>query len=232
MDYYEIKYRFRLPDSRMLSYSIVLDPSGSNVSTDQSMTSDWSIIEEYKCAGCDFQSPDGLCPAAKIVESIEPDWQGVNSYDTIGLECIMPERTIISETTAQQAVCALIGLKLAASSCPRLRFFRPMARFHVPIYSPEEYSYQVISNYLLGKYFAGHKLDKHDENAFADLKEIFTEIESVHHKMIERMESNPKMNLNITAVVVLDILSKVISVEIDNHLSNISRLFQAHNDAA
>lgn len=52
----------------------------------------------------------------------------------------------------QRGLSSLLGLILATRDCTYTRYFRPMARFHLPLASEEETIYRAASMYLLAQY--------------------------------------------------------------------------------
>jgi hypothetical protein len=93
------------------------------------------------------------CPLALNLVEIVNAMEGLLSYENVRLETIVEARQIIQETTVQQAARSLMGLRIATSGCPHTKFFKPMARFHLPLSTTEETVYRATTAYLLSQYF-------------------------------------------------------------------------------
>ena len=99
---------------------------------------------------------------------------------------ITTERKISQMTTAQKGISALMGLIIPSSGCPHTTFFRPMARYHLPLANREETIYRATSMYLLAQYFL-NKDNKPIDIELKGLVQIYKNMELVNITMAERL---------------------------------------------
>ncbi len=147
------------------------------------------------------------------------------SHDRVFLEVTTPERTISGETTIQRAVSSLMGLLLAASNCPHTVFFKPMARFHLPLASEEETIFRATSTYMLTQYFHQHS-GREPDFSLTSLNQIYHNIQEVNHAMARRLRLVSKTDSSINAIILLDMYAKAMPYAIKQALDEISYLFE------
>jgi len=188
---------------------------------------EWARLDICKCPHCPLQAAEyPYCPAARTIANLLEDWKDTKPYDKVNLECRSPQRTITAETTAQHGLSSLIGLKMATSECPHMSFFRPMARFHLPLSTPEEYSFRAITSYLLGQYFQQHGLPSAGEDVLLGLIKIYKNVEIVNSHIVERLQTDKTQDMTVSAVVILDVLSKVLPDSVHECLEDLRYLFE------
>jgi hypothetical protein len=227
MDVLEFKYCFTLPDGSEETWNVQLDKSKINLLGDPSKhLPSWTKLDFHQCPNC----PLGLdthpnCPLSVSLVDLVTQFDRVLSYDKIHLKVITEERVIFQETTAQKGISSLMGLLMATSGCPVTSFFRPMARFHLPLASDEETIYRATSMYLLAQYF----IKKEEGNADFDmigLKKHYENIDIVNANIALRLRSAVKTDSMINALVLLDSYAKGFSsFSIDDSLEEIRYLF-------
>jgi hypothetical protein len=120
----------------------------------------------------------------------------------------------------------MMGLVIATSGCPRTAFFKPMARFHLPLASKEETIFRATSMYLLAQYFL--KKDGH----FADLelkglRRIYDNMQIINRATVERLRAATKTDSSINAIVILDNYAKSMPFAIEKSLEDIRYLFSS-----
>ena len=79
---------------------------------------------------------------------------------------------------------------MATSGCPHMDFFKPMARFHLPLANAEETVYRATSMYLLAQYF----LQREGKEADMELEGLKKYIR------ISRLLMNPWLNVCVPSV--------------------------------
>lgn len=119
-----------------------------------------------------------------------------------------------------------MGLVLPTSGCPHTAFFRPMARFHVPLATIEESAYRVASMYMLGQWIRqdGGAEAKFD---FDGLNELYDRVKIVNHHLhrrLEELETDASQN----AVALLYVLAELLPRMLDDSLATIRPLFAAY----
>jgi hypothetical protein len=143
------------------------------------------------------------------------------------VEIRTPERAISQKTTAQRAIGSMMGLILATSGCPHTAFFRPMARFHLPLASEAETIYRAASMYFLAQYFR-HQCHEEIDLEFAGLTKIYKNIQIVNKTIAERIRAATETDSSINAVIFLDMYAKAMPYVIRDALEEIRYLFKPY----
>jgi hypothetical protein len=185
----------------------------------------WTELNFHQCPHCPLKNPPHLrCPLAAHLVDVVSRFEDLVSYDNIELTVITQERTISQFTTAQRAISSLMGLISATSGCPHTVFFRPMARYHLPLASEDETIYRATSMYLLAQYFKKKEgLDPDIE--FNGLKEFYKKIEVVNETMAKRLKAASDTDSTVNAIIILDMYAKVVPFGIKDSLEGIRHLF-------
>ena len=119
-----------------------------------------------------------------------------------------------------------MGLVLPMSGCPHTAFFRPMARFHVPLATMEESAYRVASMYMLGQWI------RQDEGAeanfdFDGLSHLYDQVKIVNHHLHKRLEDFTT-DASKNAVALLYVLAQMLPRMLDDSLAPIRPLFASY----
>lgn len=186
----------------------------------------WIRLESHRCRNCPLSSatsPD--CPAARNLIPLVEACAEFTSHDEVRLEVCTPERRIVANTTMQRAVSSLLGLVMATSGCPHMAFFRPMARFHLPLASEEETIFRSAGTYLLSRYFLARS-GATSEGGLEGLREIYANLQLVNRAMAERLRSRCSQDAAVNALVILDLFAKNIPYSIEDALEDIAYLFE------
>lgn len=189
---------------------------------------DWTKLDFFQCPICKLSSREHpYCPLAANLVNIVDRFDSLLSYNEIHLVVTTNERTISQLTTIQRGVGSLMGLVIAASGCPHTVYFKPMARFHLPLASNQETIYRAASMYLLAQYF----LKKEGKPADWDLKgleEIYNNIQLVNYSIAQRLRTAAKTDSVLNALVELDIHAQTLSIVIEDCLKDIRSLFDIY----
>ena len=149
----------------------------------------WTELNFHQCPNCPLDvSADPFCPLAANLVNIVNRMETLISYDEIRVDVITAERAISQVTTAQIGISSMLGLVIATCGCPHAAFFRPMARFHLPLASKEETIFRATSMYLLAQYFvkkAGRTADLELEG----LTRIYDNMQIVNIAIVERLRA-------------------------------------------
>lgn len=226
MEPIKFKYRFKLESGQDDRYIVVLDPH--TMEAIQSHTRnmpDWTHLDFNQCDNCPLtrdQSP--YCPAAVSMTNLVNRFTQLLSYDEITVVVETDERIIYKKTTIQRGVCSLMGLLMATSGCPRMTFFKPMARFHLPFSSTEETIWRAIASYLLAQYYL-HQDGKKADMAFAGLSRIYNEIQIVNIAFAKRLRAACHDDSMVNAIILLDMFAQSMPSAIDQSLNEIKYMF-------
>jgi hypothetical protein len=222
----EILYRFQTEDGRKDEFELKIDPRSLQVinETGDPMP-DWTALDVHQCENCPLDSKDSpQCPAAVNMVGLVKRFDTLLSYDETKVFVVTDERQVYGETTIQRAVCSLMGLLMAASACPLMDFFKPMARFHLPFASTEETIWRATSAYLLAQYF--HNSDGVEPDMHFDgLSRIYEEVQIVNLAFAKRLRKACRQDSMINAIILLDMFAQSMPTAIDESLEQIRHLF-------
>jgi hypothetical protein len=189
---------------------------------------DWAKLDFYQCSNCPLNVRDHpYCPMAANLVNIVNRFDSLLSYNEIYLVVTTKERTISQLTTIQRGVGSLMGLVIATCGCPHSVFFKPMARFHLPLANNQETIYRAASMYLLAQYFLRKKGKPVDWN-LRGLEEIYANIQVVNYTIAERLRAATKTDSVLNALVELDIYAQTLSLVIEDSLEDIRFLFDPY----
>jgi hypothetical protein len=185
----------------------------------------WTNLDFYQCPNCPLDiEKHPSCPVAANLVNIVNHFDSLLSYHETHLIVTTKERVISQDTTVQRAVGSLMGLIIATCGCPHTVYFKPMARFHLPLANNQETIYRAASMYLLAQYF----LKKEGKEVDFDLKglaEIYNNIQLVNYTIAQRLRAATKTDSVINALVELDIFAQTLSLVIEDSLEDLHSLF-------
>jgi hypothetical protein len=221
-----IQYAFTLADGLKEVFDLELDPQTlelvRNGPKDLPL---WTNLDFHQCPHCPLRVDTfAHCPlAASLVDIVEP-FDRLLSCDEIHVDVATEERLISQDTTAQIGISSVMGLVIATSGCPHAAFFRPMARFHLPLARKEETIYRATSMYLLAQYFLkqeGREADLDMEG----LKEIYANMHVVNTCIAQRLRASSQRDSAVNAIVLLDMHALILPHVIKKSLDEIRYLF-------
>lgn len=224
-----IDYHLQLESGAAVDVQLVLHDSGLNAGLPATgQIPEWGALDFCQCEHCPLDiTQSASCPAALSLIPMVAELSGVISHEPVELTVVTAERTVTQKTTAQRAVGSLTGLALATSGCPYTDFFRPMARFHLPLASQEETSFRAFSSYFLAQYLrkqAGLSVSFD----LSGLELIYQNIERVNKGLAARLRYATEQDSMVNAVVVLDMLAKSFSLAADEVLEDLSHLYEPY----
>ncbi len=225
-DVFHIDYRFTLPDGTREAFHLAIDNATMELRNPPAADlPEWTALEFHQCPHCPLHaSHHPHCPlAVNLVEMLTAS-QRLISHDRIHVDVTVGERMISQETTAQRGISSLMGLLIATSGCPWTRFFKPMARFHLPFADEEETIWRAASTYLLAQYFLGAD-DPCFDWELKGMSTIYRNIETLNVAVIRRLRAASKTDSAINALVRLDIFAKYLTPDIEHSLERIRKLF-------
>ena len=219
-------YIFDLPKKKQLHKKIQLDAQELNIINNRPKTlPDWTRLDFCRCSHCPLSMNSHThCPLAVNLVNIIHGLDTLYSYHEIHIKVIMENRTISQKTTVQKALGSLMGLVIATSGCPHTRFFKPLARFHLPLADEKETISRVTSMYLLGQYFMKEEGNPADFN-FKGLMQIYENMHIVNKETAKRLRVASKTDSAVNAIILLDMFTYVLPMSIDSHLQEIRHLF-------
>lgn len=225
-----VTYRFFASQNERLSVELQFDERTYRVVPPEDATyPDWVRLDFERCPNCNL--PDGdHCPAAAALAQFLPQFETRISYEKAVVEVETPSRTVVSKTTFQHGMAALIGLAMAASGCPRTRFLRPMARTHLPFATDQETVFRALAMHLLGQYVASGTGGAPVSLSFSELKQNYRELSKVNTAMSERIRAAIKRDAAVNAVIILESFALIAPENIDYGFEDIQDLFVVEED--
>ncbi|HEV7611847.1 MAG TPA: hypothetical protein VGO37_08240 [Steroidobacteraceae bacterium] len=220
-----IRYRFDLPDGSQKSLEFTF------AATDFRLTNAapeappfWTALQFNQCANCPLTALEHPhCPAAlQMASAVEP-LKALVSFDTVGVTVTQAERTVYTETTAQQAMSSVLGLIMATAGCPWTDRFRPMARFHLPFASEAETVYRSISMFLLARELAGES----PAEGFGALEALYENLHVVNRDMSRRLGAATHTDPARNAMALLDAYTTLLPAALESSLEELKPLFDA-----
>jgi hypothetical protein len=229
MSTYQIQYRITLPDGKVEVFDLNFDSQTIDLLNNiPEKLPEWTNLEFEQCSHCPLK-PDKSphCPLAANLVNIINHFDGLMSYQNLQLEVVTTNRTISKKTTAQDALSAMMGLVIPATGCPHTAYFKPMARFHLPLAGADETIYRATSMYLLAQYFL-KKQGKVPDLDFKGLKKIYQNMQILNASIAERLRAASKTDSSVNALVLLDMFTMVLPIAIEESLEEIGYLFKPY----
>lgn len=224
-----IRYFFTLPDGKQETITLRLDDRTLElVGNIPATLPDWTKLDFHKCPHCPLNTiSHPYCPLAANLVNIVNRFDGLLSHDEVRIDVHTEERFISQTTTVERAISSLMGLVMATSGCPHTGFFKPMARFHLPLASKDETMYRAASMYMLAQYFLKKEGSLPDLD-FEGLNKIYENMQIINVSILERLRSTTATDSSSNAVMVLDIYAKTVQVAIKESLENVRHLFNTY----
>ena len=212
-------YAFKFADGRELKLDLRFD---AHMRLEQRAEEAWTSLEFHRCSNCPLPSDAGHCPFAAGLAPFLGGFDGLDSFARVQVMVRSAQRVVVAERAVQHGLASLIGLIGATSGCPRLEFFRPMARFHLPFASEEETVFRVLSSHLVE-----HQLNGDGPPDLQQLKDRYRAIEQVNMHIAKRLLESCDNDAAINAIVHLDIFAKAIPFAVDQMLEELRPLYPA-----
>jgi len=226
METVTIQYKFTLPDQSTEVFDLKFDHSELVLINNIPETlPSWTDLNYYKCPNCSVDSDTySYCPLSANLVNIVTRFKGLLSFDQVTIDVTTHERTVSQQTTVQRGISSLMGLIIATSGCPHTAFFRPMARFHLPLSSKEETIYRATSMYLLAQYFLNKEMNIADLE-LEGLKKIYENAQIVNTSIADRLRAASHTDSSVNAITLLDMYAQSLPFAIRDSLEDIKYLF-------
>lgn len=224
-----ITYIFTFESGRSETFSLDFDEETMTMLTAPPSTpKSWTALEFCQCSHCPLQKEhQPHCPPALQLQHVVQHIGDEFSFTEIILEVQTAERRIRTKTFMSSAFASLMGLVMATTGCPYANFFRPMARFHLPLASGKETAFRAITTYLMGQYFQKRNgLDFDYE--LQGLKKIYKDMETVNAGFSQRLLNSGQLE-EINSLVSLDLHAKNLPFIIEDAAEEFAKLFSALN---
>lgn len=221
-----IEYIFTLPGGSREVFLFELDEVTFELAAPQlQRLPAWTELNDHRCPNCPLDPATHLrCPLAASLVPVVHRLDGLLSWDLVRVEVVTAERTISQQTSAQRAIGSMLGLINSVSGCPHLAYFRPMARFHLPLANREETIYRATSMYLLAQYLRAQNGESPDF-AMQGLQEIYSNVQVVNAAMVRRLRHATETDYIVNAMVFLDLYALAVQHTITDSLDGIRHWF-------
>jgi hypothetical protein len=231
MDTITIRYSFKFGRNKLEVFDLQLDTENFELqgNTPEVLPA-WTKLDFHQCPNCPLKVKDvSHCPLAVNLVNIVKKFDSFISYNETLVVVTTKERIISQMTTVQRAVGSMMGLIIAASGCPHTNYFRPMARFHLPLANDEETVYRAASMYLLAQYFIKNK-GKEIDFDLNGLKSIYRNIQLINYTVAERLRAASKSDSVLNAIVDLDVYAQTLTIVIEESLEELQSIYQPYID--
>ncbi len=221
-----ITYTFRLPDNRVETFRLEIEGQSLELAAEKpEQLPEWSELEFSKCDHCTLDpAVEKFCPLSANIALVVQRFNHILSFDELELEVLTDERFITQKTTAQRALSSFMGLVMATSGCPFTAYFKPMARFHLPLASEEETIYRSVSMYLLAQYFHFRE-DGTADFDLQGLEKIYQDLLKVNLFIVKRLKAASKADSSVNAILILDMYARAMPYVIEESLEELRYLF-------
>ena len=225
----DIRYTIRLSAERAEVFEVRLDETTLEIqccAPDEAPP--WTALGFEQCPNCPLDtSTHPQCPLALGIAGIVRRFDDVISYDAVELDVEMEDRRVSAQTSSQRALRSLLGLVIAGSGCPHTAFFKPMARFHLPLASEEETLARAVGTYLTAEYLLEQgggegRLD------LAGLDAAYREMQVVNLATARRLRAATQTDSALNAVALLDIYAQMVPFSIRDALAEIRGPYDAY----
>ena len=221
MGSFQVRYSFLLPNGERPNFTLGIDEETLELSDPEpDALPDWTRLSFHQCSNCPLrEETHPRCPVAVRFVDIAERFEQVVSYDSVRVEVETEDRKIEAETRAERALASLMGLIMATSGCPHTAFFKPMARFHLPLATRLETIFRSVATYLLAQYMRGVPAA-----AEADLSELYARMRIVNASITRRLRAAGRTDSTLNAVVLLDVYAMAVPTALEDTLEEIRHL--------
>jgi hypothetical protein len=209
------RYEFRKGDAAPIRYDVAIDER----------LPDWTRLEFQKCKHCPFQQETHpRCPVAANIAEVVESLKDKLSHDKVSVRVEAPERTYVKTVPMQEGIFSILGLIMATSDCPHMRFLKPLARFHLPFATIKEVITRTVSMFLLRCYLEARR-DVPPRFDLARLDTAYANVSLVNEGIAARIRAISKGDAGLNAIVILHSLATLLSYDIGDNLAEIQPLF-------
>lgn len=209
-----INYNFKFHDGRNIEFKVTGEPAVPPVSGFPS----WVRLEHCKCSNCPLKAGEvEYCPAAVEILPVVEAFQAEDAYQKVNVEVADERRTYAKQTTLEEALRSLLGLKMATSGCPVLSELKPMALHHLPFANSDEFVMRSVGYYLLQQLFA----QRNQEQADWELKGLVERnqrLQLVNQALWQRIHAVCKGDSNLKALLNFFSMASSVSVSLESQL--------------
>jgi hypothetical protein len=229
METFEIQYLITLPDAIKKNFRLKFDAATMELLENEPTSPPfWTKLDFKQCSHCPLNAKkEPYCPLSLNLVNFIKHFNEIKSYEEVMLEIITSRRTIAKKIPIQDALSAMMGLIIPTSGCPHTAYFRPMARFHLPLADASETIYRSASMYMLAQYFL-HRRGNSVDLEFKGLTTIYRNMQILNSAIAKRLRAATKTDSSVNALILLDIFTLILPTAIKDSLEKIQHLFQPY----
>ncbi len=221
-----VSYKFKFAGGKTRAYDIKINPENlSLIEPEYTTLPAWTDLEHCKCKHCPLKKEQTkTCPIAKNLAYIADEYKEHKSFEVVEVEVYTKYRNYFKKISLQEGLYSIFGLIMATSSCPHMKFLRPMARFHLPFSNFHETIVRSASMYLLGQYFVAKKGGSPDYQ-LKGLDSLYEKVQQVNLGIIDRIRSVATGDADANSVTILHGFAQLLSMQLGDGLSEIEPYF-------
>lgn len=189
---------------------------------------EWAALDNHKCSHCPLNSDKhAYCPAALNLAKLVDECNDMDLLDTVKLVVKTSDRVVVVSATVQKALGSFIGLLMASSGCPPTSYFRPVARFHLPLANEAETIFRAVSTYAAAQLL----LREQGKEAASDLSglfDIYASLEIVNTGISARLKTAGKDGAVARSLMEWDVFSGMFPMRAEEVMDKMRPLFSAY----
>lgn len=221
-----VRYAIESEDGSREVFELDIDlPQVAIKQPDPSSLPEWTKLEYHKCRHCPLtKETQPHCPVAALLVDYGQRVGRMVSYSQVDLTVEQGATRTTAKVPAQEALRSVLGLVMATSGCPHMSFFRPLARYHVPLADMELTILRAMSFYLVGQYFKDKQKPDWD-TSFDGLIEIYKNAQEVNKGMANRLRQ-AQVFTELNWLAALDTFAGMMPLTIERSLLKAKAYFQ------
>ena len=210
-----INYNFKFQDGRNIEFKV----SGESSSPPQGQPLPaWVRLEHCQCSNCPLKPGDTpYCRAATEILPVVEAFQAEDAYQKVDVTVTDERRSYFKQTTLEESLRSLLGLKMATSGCPVLSELKPMALHHLPFANSDEFVMRSVGYYLLQQLFAKRNQQEADWE-LKGLVERNQRLQLVNQALWQRIHAVCKGDSNLKALLNFFSMASSVSVSLESQL--------------
>ena len=189
---------------------------------------EWAALDNHKCSHCPLDSDKhAYCPAALNLAKLVDECNDMDLLDTVKLVVKTADRVVVVSATVQKALGSFIGLLMATSDCPPASYFRPVARFHLPLANEAETIFRAVSVYATAQLLRRQE----GKEAAADLNglfDIYASLEIVNTGLSARLKTAGLGGTVAKSLMEWDVFSGMFPMRAEEVMDKMRPLFSAY----
>ena len=222
-----VRYRYEFDDGAPVEFAVDSELRAGEQEPCSAAPGEWTKLNEYRCDCCSLPPSESQpCPAIASVADVVEYFNEHRDYTEAKCTVSLPDKTIVARKSINEALSALMGLRMASSACPILSQLKPLARFHEPFASPYHTVFRAASMYLLGQYFRQGRGEAANWS-LDGLRELYADIGEVNLRMSQRLKAARREGSSPVSMSVLSVFSITMSHLFDEHLDILRGLYES-----